>query len=267
MLGGAPPRNHVHLRRWLQGCEIRPRAAWQSLRRLPRYWRDWHGFKRRMSAGPEWPLEASFPCLHDADATAGTASGHYFHQDLHVAQRIFSRKPARHVDVGSRLDGFVAHVAAFRPIEYFDLRVVATNATNIKCRQGDLLDPGSLPVRECESVSCLHVIEHVGLGRYGDRLMPDGWRLALSTLAGMLAPGGVLYVSVPVGRQRIEFNAHRVFAPITIVGAAREFGLRLSAFSWVDDLGAFHPPLDTDAEIPPVVAELDYGCGIFEFTT
>jgi len=52
--------------------------------------------------------------LTDRFDPGGDASGHYFHQDLIVARRIFERDPRKHVDVGSRIDGFVAHLAVFR---------------------------------------------------------------------------------------------------------------------------------------------------------
>lgn len=62
-------------------------------------------------------IRFSMPCLSDALEPSGSASGHYFHQDLLVARKVFERQPRKHVDVGSRIDGFVAHVAAFREIE------------------------------------------------------------------------------------------------------------------------------------------------------
>jgi hypothetical protein len=208
---------------------------------------------------------ASYPSLLDLTDSAGIASGHYFHQDLFVAQRIFERKPKRHFDVGSRVDGFVAHVAAFREIEYFDIRPITAQVTNIVFRQGDLLDCSSLPQRECDSLSSLHVIEHVGLGRYGDRIEPDGWRIALKSLSRMLVRGGMLYLSVPIGRQRIEFNAHRIFAPASIIGEAKEIGLKLERFTWVDDDGVFHRQMENCNVVPENSARFQYGCGVFEF--
>jgi SAM-dependent methyltransferase len=109
-----------------------------------------------------------------------------------------------------------------------------------------------------ESVSSLHVIEHIGLGRYGDPLDPRGSERAASELARVVKPGGRLYLSVPVGRERVCFNAHRVFSPHTIVGWLR--GLRLEGFSMVDDDGRFQEDTPLAAG-----ATLDYGCGMFEF--
>ncbi|MGZ9274959.1 MAG: DUF268 domain-containing protein, partial [Nitrospira sp.] len=74
----------------------------------------------------------------------------------------------------------------------------------------------------------------------------------------VLKPGGRLFLSVPVGRERVCFNAHRVFAPSTV----RDFfqGLRLKAFSLVDDAGRCNEEISLEAS-----ANLEYGCGLFEF--
>jgi hypothetical protein len=255
----------MYIQRWLNACNIRPLVTLRSKARLPSYLRDRRKFRHLAGDLADWTFHASYPCLRDHLDAAGTASGHYFHQDLFVAQCIFKRNPKRHFDVGSRVDGFVAHVAAFREIEYFDIRPITAQVANIVFRQGDLLDGSTLPQCGCDSLSALHVIEHVGLGRYGDRIAPDGWRLALENLSRMLDQGGILYLSVPIGHQRIEFNAHRVFAPESIVGAAQELGLKLERFAWVDDNGAFHSPMDHSNPVPAALATLHYGCGVFEF--
>lgn len=255
----------MNLRRWLQACAIRPRIAVQALQRVPRFWRGYREFRAALNADPAWELTATSPRLLDDVEAGGLASGHYFHQDLYVARRIFTDRPKRHIDVGSRVDGFVAHLATFRTVEYFDLRPINVKVPNVVFRRGDLMTPNSLPSCACDSVSCLHVIEHVGLGRYGDRLAPEGWKTALRTLAGMLSDRGRLYLSVPIGRQRIEFNAHRVFAPATIVRAAQDLRLTLEQFAWVDDAGALHNPAVSPVQIPTAAERLDYGCGIFEF--
>ncbi len=253
------------LRRFFNALQLTPQNSGRALVRLPTYVATYFKFKKLLGVSQQWPLYANYPCLLDRTNDGGVASGHYFHQDLLVAQRIFERSPKVHFDVGSRIDGFVAHVATFRSVVYFDIRRVTGKARNMVFRLGNLLEAESLPARSCDSLSCLHVIEHVGLGRYGDPLLPDGWRLALRSLAQMLQPGGKLYLSVPIGKQQIKFNAHRIFAPRTVVDAARVLGLILEHFSWVDDRGALHDPTFGSIEIPAAVDDLDEGCGIFEF--
>jgi Caenorhabditis protein of unknown function, DUF268 len=255
----------TRIRRFLAALQLSPGKTFRALWRLPEFFLAYYRYKNLAGVSEAWPLAANYPFLLDKADSGGTASGHYFHQDLLVAQRIFVRSPRVHFDVGSRIDGFVAHVAAFRTIEYFDIRPVVGGARNLSFRLGNLIEPESLPARSCDSLSCLHVIEHVGLGRYGDPLVPDGWRLAVRSLARMLQHEGLLYLSVPIGRQRIEFNAHRVFSPSTIVQAAAESGLKLEHFAWVDDEGALHDPAVGAVEIPVGMDGFVAGCGIFEF--
>jgi hypothetical protein len=76
-----------------------------------------------------------FPITADSSEPSGSMSGHYFHQDLYVAQQIFKQKPNKHVDIGSRIDGFVAHVASFRPIEVLDIRANESHQKNIVFRR------------------------------------------------------------------------------------------------------------------------------------
>nr|WP_246513729.1 DUF268 domain-containing protein [Azospirillum picis] len=62
------------------------------------------------------------------------------------------------------------------------------------------------------SASCMHVLEHVGLGRYGDPLDYDGDIKAMTELSRVVKPGGDLLIAVPVGAiPVIQFNAHRIY--------------------------------------------------------
>jgi hypothetical protein len=237
----------------------------RSLRGLVPTVRDYTAIRRQnRESGSRYRVRFTAPCLDDRIAEAGSASGHYFHQDLHVAQAIFRRNPRRHVDVGSRIDGFVAHVASFRPIEVFDIRPLDVVIPNVTFRQLDIADPAAAASEQADSVSCLHALEHVGLGRYGDPVAIDGYKEAFKGLEQLVCPGGTLYLSVPIGRERVEFNGHRVFDVRTILGlAAPTFALR--RFAFVDDDGALH----TDAAVRDEVVDSNYGChygcGIFEF--
>ncbi|GGD60058.1 hypothetical protein GRI62_00390 [Erythrobacter arachoides] len=80
--------------------------------------------------------------LYDFADNAGTASGDYFHQDLLVAKLVFEAQPRRHIDVASRVDGFVAQLACFREVEVVDVRPLPPSVhTNIKFVQVDLTRP------------------------------------------------------------------------------------------------------------------------------
>lgn len=127
------------------------------------------------SSRSQMPFGKLYPCIDDYHAESGTASGHYFHQDLLVAQRVFAAKPQRHVDVAFRVEGLVAHLAVFRRVEVFDIRPLTTSATNIVFRRCDVMGKIEQQYTEyCDSLSCLHALEHFGLGRYGDCVDPDG---------------------------------------------------------------------------------------------
>jgi hypothetical protein len=200
-----------------------------------------------------------FPILSDKEDSAGTAGGHYFHQDLWAAQKIYSRSPARHIDVGSRVDGFVAHVLVFMPITIVDIRPLESRIPGLTFLQDDATSLSQLQSDSIDSLSTLHAAEHFGLGRYSDPIDPDACFKFMSSLERVLAPGGRLYFSVPVGRERVEFNAHRVFAPKTILEAFP--ALQLLSFSFVGDDGNFYPDIH-----PLSMPESTMACGLFEFT-
>lgn len=197
-----------------------------------------------------------YPVLGDRHAGAGVASGHYFHQDIWAARLIHERNPMRHVDVGSSVAGFIAHLLVFRDVEYVDIRPLSTNVKGLHFKRGSIL---ALPYESnsLESLSALHVVEHIGLGRYGDPINPTGWQKALTELTRVLKPGGNLYFSVPIGLERLEFDGHRVFDPKTIVDAFKP--LRLVSFSYVNDSGDYVPQGDPDQ------TSCWYGCGLFVF--
>jgi SAM-dependent methyltransferase len=165
------------------------------------------------------------------------------------------------VDIGSRVDGFVAHIAAFRDIDVLDIRPIENRAhPRIRFVQADLMNPLDELVGRYPSVSCLHALEHFGLGRYSDPIDPAGHRKGFAAISQLVAPGGTLYISVPIGRARVEFNAHRVFHPREPLEWAGD-ALTLAKFDYVDDAG----DLIRDAT-PDDARGLEYGCGIYTFT-
>jgi hypothetical protein len=172
--------------------------------------------------------------LHDWHEEGGATHNEYFWQDLYVARKIFAANPERHVDIGSRIDGFVAHVAAFRRIEVFDIRPITALIPGVLFTQADLMRPSEANNGYCDSLSCLHALEHFGLGRYGDPIDPQGHISGLSNMVKLLRTGGVFYLSVPVGLERVEFNAHRVFSPSALSRLVADKGLVLREFSWME---------------------------------
>jgi len=249
---------------WFGGFGFDLFAFRRGIKGLPFILRDHKRFKTQHTSLEEFPFSFSYPCPGDRFEEGGIASGHYFHQDLLVARKIFERSPSCHVDVGSRLDGFVAHVASYRSIEVLDIRPVTKKVHNIIFHRFDLMNPQGSFIAYCESLSCLHTLEHLGLGRYSDPIMVDGYEKGFNTLWLILKPGGILYLSVPIGKQRIEFNAHRVFAVRTILALAAE-KFDLVEFSYVDDGGSLHEHVQLTDDAIEHSLGCWYGCGIFEF--
>jgi SAM-dependent methyltransferase len=236
---------------------IDPRKGISTLRGLPSYLIDLHTMRRQSLSSPKaFPFGRLFPCLDDRNSQSGMMDSQYFYQDLWVAGRIFNDHPKSHYDVGSRIDGFIAHVAAFRNITAVDIRPQPKNIRNITFLQADLMQDVQGDLLDCcDSLSCLHVLEHFGLGRYGDPIRYDGHLLGLENLNRMLRPGGRFYLSVPIGPQRIEFNAHRVFSMAYLLGLLNvRYSIEL--FSYVDDKGRFHE----NAGLNPSDIQNNYGC-------
>ncbi|WP_461572268.1 DUF268 domain-containing protein [Sulfuricaulis sp.] len=169
-------------------------------------------------------------------------------------------KPAKHVDISSSLY-FSGIVSAFVPIEFYDYRPAALHLDQLKSGPADLL---ALPFADdsIESLSCMHVIEHIGLGRYGDQLDPNGDLRAINELKRVLTPGGKLLIVVPVGQPKVVFNAHRIYSYEQVVSYFS--GLDLMEFWLIPDT-AEQGGLIRNAS-PELVAQQSWGCGCFLFT-
>jgi len=189
-------------------------------------------------------------------------SGHYIHQDLLVAQKIFKNNPTKHIDIGSRVNGFVTNVASFRVIETYDLRDIGKSQhKNIKINKGDITDIKNFSIKT-DSLSCLHSIEHFGLGRWGDNLDPDGHIKGFQNLLSLMDKNGRFYLSFPIStKARVEFNEQRIFHYSEILNWLKPFNddYFLECFDFIDDIGNIHE----DCSINNYIEKLDYGCGIY----
>jgi len=219
---------------------------------LPRFLAHWRRFARLSKEGP-LRLADAYPILGDWVGST-PFDPHYIYQAAWLARKLAGNRPVKHLDIGSDVK-LISVLSAFVPTEFMDFRPLDVVLTGLDCTRGDIMSL-PMPSSSVHSLSSLHVVEHIGLGRYGDPIDPEGSRKAIAELLRVLAPGGTLFLSLPVGRERVCFNAHRVFAPETILDLLG--ALTLESFALVDDAGRFWPDCT-----PAQAHGLDYGCGMF----
>jgi len=198
------------------------------------------------------------PCLQDRTPSSGF-DRHYVYHTAWASRLLARLRPAEHVDVASSVY-FATLASAFVPVRYYEYRPVELGLSNLACGQADLtslpFDDDSIP-----SMSCMHVVEHLGLGRYGDELDFDGDLKAIAELRRVLAPDGNLLFVVPVGRPRIQFNAHRIYGFDQVREA---FGdLELTEFSLVPDRRDGFGLIENASR--ELADRQRYGCGCFWF--
>jgi hypothetical protein len=211
---------------------------------------------RRVSSGRRHGEFVLFPKLHDRTATT-KVDPHYFYQGYWAFNRIYAIKPREHCDIGSQID-FVRYLSATVKTTFVDIRPIELPLENLICVKGSILGT-DYPDCSVPSISSLHVIEHIGLGRYGDPIDAHGSEKAAAEMARMLEPAGRLYISTPIGRPRTCYNAHLIRTPLQVIELFSM--LELIEFSAVADTGKFCENADM-AEF----AKSDYACGLFVFT-
>ncbi len=210
---------------------------------------------RRLASGEVVKLEDLYPCFGDR-TPATSFDAHYLYQAVWAASRIVAAAPSHHLDIGSDIR-FVSPLTAHCAVTFVDIRPLEIDLPRFTSVPGSITQ---LPIesRSQISVSCLHVAEHIGLGRYGDDIDPKGTVKACLELQRVLAPEGLLYFSAPAGRERTCFNAHRVLAASSVPSLFPE--LQLVEFSLVDDAGSYR----VSAELS-YANGLEFGCGLFVF--
>jgi len=199
-----------------------------------------------------------YPCLNDRTPTTAF-DRHYVYHCAWAARIVAGLGPQYHVDVSSHLY-FCTLVSAFVPVRFYDYRPAKLELANLTSEAADLCD---LPFEDqsISSLSCMHVVEHVGLGRYGDPMDPDGDLKAMAELTRVLAVGGSLLFVVPIGQPRIMFNAHRIYSYRQVVDYFSDLSLEQFAMvpDQADDGGLLINP-------PELVADAQrYACGCFWF--
>ena len=227
-----------------------------SLKYLLRYIKEYYVFKSKLSKRNSQIILKKFPIFADYKDTH-EIDYHYTYHPAWALRKVLKISPKSHVDLASKLD-FSLALSAFIPVVYHDFREVNLRMSNFNTVSSNLM---SLPLESnsIESLSCMHVIEHIGLGRYGDPINLDGDILAINEILRVLAFGGYFIFVVPVcSINRIEFNAHRVYSYKYIIETFKS--LKLIEFSLIKDDGEFIENCN-----PIVVDTQNYGCGCFLF--
>ncbi|WP_231427100.1 DUF268 domain-containing protein [Pedobacter sp. Leaf250] len=196
-----------------------------------------------------------YPCLND-NTNITEFDAHYIYHPAWAARIIKSLNPTEHTDISSILY-FSTILSAFLPVKFYDYRPAEVSLSGLKSEKIDLTNL-FFEDNSIESLSCMHTIEHIGLGRYGDQIDPDGDIKAINEIKRVVKKGGSILFVVPVGNPKIMFNAHRIYDPIMIIDFFS--GYSLKEFSLITDDGQFinGAPLSLGKT-------QTYGCGCFWF--
>lgn len=221
---------------------------------------DFFRFKKKIQGESRFTifLKDFYPQIKDKTIATGF-DRHYVYHTAWAVRKVKEINPLKHIDISSSLY-FSSLLSAFVPVEFYDYRPPVLALDNLKIEKGDLLH---LPFADNSivSLSCMHTIEHVGLGRYGDEINPDGDLKAVSELKRAVAPGGSILFVAPIGKPKIMFNAHRIYSYEQVVDMFS--GFRLKEFSLIPE-----NTRDGGLIINAAKEQADkenYGCGCFWF--
>ena len=231
------------------------------LLRQPSFLLEYLAFRsasRKAERNMEVPFRGWVPIIEDRTKNT-PVEPHYTYFPAWAARILAATKPARHVDISSYLP-FSTLISSFIPIQFFDYRPAKIKLESLTMGECDLMKL-DFPDASITSLSCMHVIEHIGLGRYGDKMDAMGDVTAINELIRVLAPGGDLLFVVPMGAPRVQFNAHRIYAYKEIV--QRFSGLALKSFTLIPD-NALEVGMILGAD-ESLCDRQKWGCGCFWF--
>lgn len=219
---------------------------------------DFRHFVEQSSGRFSVKTEYQKPCLEDKYTTT-SFDKHYIYHTAWAARKLKQLSPSKHVDISS-ITYFSTLVSAFIPVRFYDYRPETIALSNFEI---DHCDIHALPFEDnsLESLSCMHVVEHIGLGRYGDNIDVEGDLKAIAELKRVVQPDGHLLFVVPIGGiAKIEFNAHRIYKYAQIISYFE--GFELLEFSLIPDQsreGIIHDATEEQSNLQ------NYGCGCFLF--
>lgn len=239
------------------------KKKWKNFNR-----KDWKHFKesfynfKNMVSDSRFKMEWDniYPCLEDKTSNTGYGS-HYTLHPAWAARILKQISPKKLVDISSYIE-FIAVISAFIPVDFYDYRPAKIELSNLESKKADItalhFEDNSI-----DTLSCMHVIEHIGLGRYGDTLNPNGDLIAIKELKRVLAPGGNLLIVVPIaGIPVIQFNAHRLYTHNQIIEYFSD--LKLQEFSVIAGYPEDYKLITNPS--PELLEKQKFACGCYWFS-
>lgn len=207
-------------------------------------------------------VKSFYPILDDFNDNSGVVKNQLFHSDLLTSQKVYHKKPLKHLDIGSRIDGVVAQIASYRNLDVLDIRDLEIKPhKNINFLKQDLTNILNVSDNEkYDSISSIGCLAHIGLGRYGDNIDPEGYKKGIEAISKLAKEKCYVYVLTPVGKESVEFNAHNIFDAKKLI---REFEINnfvLKEFHLINDDGE----LILNSKIEDSI-NLNFGGGYFVF--
>lgn len=244
---------------YLYECALSIRSFFYSFITVFSFFSQYFKFKK-LIAVERFKVNWSYKSAITFEKTETTQfDRHYIYHTSWAARCLAETKPSKHVDISSSLY-FSGICSAFINIEFYDFRPADLQLSNLKCASANLTDL-HFATNSISSLSCMHTVEHIGLGRYGDALDADGDLKAISELIRVLAPSGDLFFVVPIGEPTIEFNAHRIYSKQQIISYFKE--LKLEKFTLIGEQFSQGGLIDNPSN--ELLQKQKYGCGCFWF--
>jgi SAM-dependent methyltransferase len=217
--------------------------------------RDYLLFARKKNKRFPIKLRDFYPQIKDK-TIATNFDRHYIYHVAWAVRKVLEIKPIFHTDISSSLY-FSSTLSASIPVKFYDYRPAQIKLSNLDSYSADLTEL-PFPDESLASLSCMHTVEHIGLGRYGDPIDPNGDLKAIKELKRVLAKNGSLLFVVPIGKPKIEFNAHRIYSYQMIKDLFSDLELR--EFYFIPESGS--PSLNEKEE---AANKSTYACGCFWF--
>ncbi len=239
-----------------QPIRDRLREIKHIIKKYPKFFGKYFGYNKQ----ERLEIKNIFPCLFDDTEKTGY-DRHYIYHPAWAARKLAQTKPKKHVDISSTLQ-FSTLVSAFIPVDFYDFRPAEIRLSNFNPKKADLTKL-HFKDNSIESLSCMHTVEHIGLGRYGDPLDHEGDIKAIKELQRVLKPNGNLFFVAPVGKPKVMFNAHRIYSHEQILKYFAD--LKLIEFSLIPedcktDIGIIENATTEQAN------NETYACGCYWFT-